>query len=112
MPSLKVVTMSSTSGSSTVSLIRFAREAGYHTFGINSGCGALLMNQSDVVVPASTPFLAVHGSGPKLERTRIGTGEYNLLLQIAAAYLKAISRRSPIVTPLLPPTCATGVGSL
>ena len=51
-------------------------------------------------------------SGVNCARIRIGTLLSNRALQMLAACSNAISRCSPSVVPVLPPTGATGVGSL
>src|SRR5882672_7675279 len=51
-------------------------------------------------------------SGSKVALTRIGTLLVSSEPQMSAAYWKAINRWAPSVVPTLPPTGATGVGSL
>src|SRR5262245_12023668 len=105
--------ISSTSGSITDSSRRFASAAWYQTLGISSGLSVdLLANRAPARVAASTADLSLHGSGVQNERTRTGTGEFSLLLQMPAAYWNAMSRCSPIVVPVLFPTGVAGVGSL
>src|SRR5262249_23923745 len=66
------------------------------------------------VVPAapSTADVAVHVSEANLASILISTLLASLLPQTLAANWKAISRCCPSVVPVLPPTGATGVGSL
>ena len=101
---------SSVPGSRSTPAKALASACGYQV----AGCGALVKSRCTVSGPAepSRAEAEPQSSGSKLAAMRISTSLCRTAPQIEAAYWKAFSRCAPRVTPGLPPTGATAVGSL
>src|SRR5262245_43342082 len=93
--------------STSVPACLFASAAWYQVFG-NSNAGLFALTLSGPAEPR-TAAVALQESGLNAARMLMVTGDVRIEPQIAAAWLKQLSRCSPIVVPGLPPTGAAGV---
>src|SRR5207244_5543519 len=102
--------MSAVPGARSLPCSAFASASAYQVEPI----GAPLKSRKNVVGPADprTAEVGPQLSGSKVALTRIVTLLVRRAPQMSAACWKAINRWTPSVVPVLPPTGATGVGSL